>query len=183
MKRTITFALMIPLLLTACAARQAENEWRDWQQALKERETIAFSAEITSCSETDAVSYSAEILFSGEEITTTVTAPETIRGARFIASGTETVLSCGEMTVSLTALRPETLPPCSAAPLLLSGARDGHLLWTSERGGNFLAAFTGPEETTITLIRGPDGALIAGEIARKGFTELSMRIRDWHTEE
>ena len=35
MRRTILFALMIPLLLSGCAGqRQDENEWKTWQDAL-----------------------------------------------------------------------------------------------------------------------------------------------------
>ncbi len=183
MKRTLAFALMIPLLLSGCEAQRAERAWRDWQTELKARETIVFSAQITSRSDTDVVTFSADIRAMGETVETTITDPETIRGARFTASAAGTDLSCGEMTLSLTALRPEILPPCLAAAMLLTGAREGHLLWTSERGGNDMAAFTGPEETTVTLIRGPDGALLAGEIAREGNTELSLQISDWQTKE
>ena len=183
MKRTLAFALMIPLLLTGCAARRAENAWRDWQQELKERETIAFSAHITSRSETDAVTYSADVRAGREEVVVEITDPETLRGARFIAAGGGTDLVCGETTLSLTALRRSTLPPCLAAALLLAAAREGHLLWTAERGGNDLAAFTGPEDTTVTLFRGADGALLAGEIAREDVTELTLDISDWLNKE
>ena len=183
MKRTVAFALMIPLLLSGCGARRAERSWREWQQELNERESIAFSAHITSRSETDAVTFSADVRAEGEEVVTEVTAPETIRGARFTSTGTGTELTCSETTLSLTALRPPTLPPCLAAALLLAGAREGHLLYTAERGGNDLAVFSGPEETTVTLIRGPEGALLAGEIARDGVTELTLDISDWLTKE
>ena len=183
MKRTLAFALMIPLLLSGCEAQRAERAWREWQTELKARETITFSAQITSRSDTDVVTFSADIQSVGDTVETTVTGPETIRGARFTATGSGTDLSCGEMTLSLTALRRSSLPPCLAAVMLLAGAREGHLLWTSDRGGNYVAAFTGPEETTVTLTRGPDGALLAGEISREGITELSLQISDWQNKE
>ena len=47
MKRTILFALMIPLLLTGCGARRDAENWKAFAETVETAERISFHAEIT----------------------------------------------------------------------------------------------------------------------------------------
>lgn len=184
MKRTIVFALMIPLLLAGCAGqRQDENEWKTWQAQLARAEEITFTGEIISRDETEEVTFTAEILRKEGRTALTVTAPETIRGVTAaVEDGTKTLEYEG-LILELDALREDALPPCAAGDLFLRGVSEGRLLWTGRSGEYRTAAFEGPAGETVTIWRGENGAPVCGEIARGSSPELILRISNWQIKE
>ena len=61
MKRTILFALMIPLLLTGCGAQRDAENWKAFAEAVETAERVSFHAEITALREDTSVSFGADI--------------------------------------------------------------------------------------------------------------------------
>ena len=77
MKRTILFALMIPLLLTGCGARRDAENWKAFAETVETAERISFHAEITAHWEDSSASFGADVARAGSETHITLTAPET----------------------------------------------------------------------------------------------------------
>ena len=61
MKRTILFALMIPLLLTGCGARRDAENWKAFAETVGTAERISFHAEITAHWEDSSASFGADV--------------------------------------------------------------------------------------------------------------------------
>ena len=80
MKRTILFALMIPLLLTGCGARRDAENWKAFAETVETAERISFHAEITAHWEDSSASFGADVARAGGETHITLTAPETVSG-------------------------------------------------------------------------------------------------------
>ena len=184
MKRTMVFALMIPLLLTGCVSpRQDENEWKTWTASLSRAEEIAFTAEIVSRGGGGEIAFTADVTRKGGRTALTVTAPETIRGVTAAAEDGKKTLEYEGLILELDALGEDSLPPCSAGELLLRGIREGPLLWTGRSGEHRTGAFSLTDGETLTLWRGADGAPVYAEIARGESPELILRITNWHIKE
>ncbi|MBQ3275729.1 MAG: hypothetical protein IJH47_01555 [Oscillospiraceae bacterium] len=184
MKRTIAFALTIPLLLTGCAARrQDENEWKAWQGDLARAEEITFTAGIVSRGGTEEVSFTAEVRRGEGRTALTVTAPETIRGVTAVTEGASPRLEYDGLILELCPLDDDAIPPCAAGDLLIRGVSEGWLLWTGRSGERRTAAFQGPGGETVTLWREEDGAPVCAEIARGENPELTVYISNWQIKE
>ena len=67
MKRTILFALMIPLLLTGCGARRDAENWKAFAETVETAERISFHAEITAHWEDSSASFGADVARAGGE--------------------------------------------------------------------------------------------------------------------
>ena len=167
MKRTILFALMIPLLLTGCGARRDAENWKAFAETVETAERISFHAEITAHWEDSSASFGADVARAGGETHITLTAPETVSGIAVRAKDGETAVEFDGVILSLDAGRSETLSPC--------GAPQG----TMEYCVSSSAAFTGPDGESATLWRDEAGALTGAEITRDGRKILTLEITDW----
>ena len=114
MKRTILFALMIPLLLTGCGARRDAENWKAFAETVETAERISFHAEITAHWEDSSASFGADVARAGGETHITLTAPETVSGIAVRAKDGETAAEFDGVILSLDAGRSETLSPCGA---------------------------------------------------------------------
>ena len=90
MKRTILFALMIPLLLTGCGAQRDAENWKAFAETVGTAERISFHAEITAHWEDSSASFGADVARAGGETHITLTAPETVSGITVRAKDGET---------------------------------------------------------------------------------------------
>ncbi len=184
MKRTMVFALMIPLLLTGCVSpRQDENEWKTWTASLSRAEEIAFTAEIVSRGGGGEIAFTADVTRKGGRTALTVTAPETIRGVTAVTEGASPRLEYDGLILELCPLDDDAIPPCAAGDLLIRGVSEGWLLWTGRSGERRTAAFQGPGGETVTLWREEDGAPVCAEIARGENPELTVYISNWQIKE
>ena len=156
MKRTILFALMIPLLLTGCGARRDAENWKAFAETVETAERISFHAEITAHWEDSSASFGADV-------------------ARVRARDSETAVEFDGVILSLDAGRSETLSPCGAPQRMLAALTQG----TMEYCVSSSAAFTGPDGESATLWRDEAGALTGAEIARDGRKILTLEITDW----
>ena len=111
MKRTILFALMIPLLLTGCGARRDTENWKAFAETVETAERISFHAEITAHWEDSSASFGADVARAGGETHITLTAPETVSGITVRAKDGETAVEFDGVILSLDAGRSETLSP------------------------------------------------------------------------
>ena len=111
MKRTILFALMIPLLLTGCGARRDAENWKAFAEAVETAERVSFHAEITALWEDTSVSFGADIAREGGETHIALTAPETVSGISVRVKDGETTVEFDGVILSLDAGRGETLSP------------------------------------------------------------------------
>ena len=161
MKRTILFALMIPLLLTGCGARRDAENWKAFAETVGTAERISFHAEITAHWEDSSASFGADVARAGGETHITLTAPETVSGITVRAKDD--------------AGRSETLSPCGAPQRMLAALTQG----TMEYCASSSAAFTGPDGESATLWRDETGALTGAEVTRDGRKILTLEITDW----
>ncbi len=109
MKRTILFALMIPLLITGCGARRDTENWKAFAETVETAERISFHAEITAHWEDSSASFGADVARAGGEMHITLTAPETVSGITVRAKDGETAVEFDGVILSLDAGRSETL--------------------------------------------------------------------------
>ena len=175
MKRTVLFALMIPLLLTGCGARRNAERWKSFAEAVEAAEHIAFHAEITALWEDAAASFAADVERTKDETAITLTAPETVSGITVRAKDGKTAVEFDGVILSLDAGRSETLSPCGAPQRMLAALTQG----TMEYCASSSAAFTGPDGESATLWRDETGALTGAEITRDGRKILTLEITDW----
>lgn len=175
MKRTILFALMIPLLLTGCGARRDAENWKAFAETVETAERISFHAEITAHWEDSSASFGADIMREDGETRIALTSPETVSGITVHAKDGETAVEFDGVILSLDAGRSETLSPCGAPQRMLAALTQG----TMEYCASSSAAFTGPDGESVTLWRDETGALTGAEIARDGRKILTLEITDW----
>mgnify|MGYP006903491892 CR=1 FL=1 len=175
MKRTILFALMIPLLLTGCGARRDAENWKSFAEAVETAERIAFHAEITAHWEDSSASFGADVAREGGETCITLTAPETVSGITVRAKGGETAVEFDGVILSLDAGRSETLSPCGAPQRMLTALTQGAMEYSAASS----ASFAGPDGESITLWRDETGALTGAELARDGRKILTLEITEW----
>ena len=178
MKRTILFALMIPLLLTGCGARRDAENWKAFAKAVETAERISFHAEITAHWEDSSASFGADIVREGGETCITLTAPETVSGISVRAKGGETTVEFDGVILSLDAGRSETLSPCGAPQRMLAALTQGAMEYCASSS----AVFTAPDGESVTLWRDETGALTGAEIARDGQKVLTLEITAWTIE-
>lgn len=126
MKRTILFALMIPLLLTGCGARRDAENWKAFAETVGTAERISFHAEITAHWEESSASFGADVARAGGETHITLTAPETVSGITVHTKDGETAVEFDGVILSLDAGRSETLSPCGAPQRMLAALTQGH---------------------------------------------------------
>ena len=175
MKRTVLFALMIPLLLTGCGARRNAERWKSFAEAVEAAEHIAFHAEITALWEDAAASFAADVERTKDETAITLTAPETVSGITVRAKDGAASVEFDGVILSLDAGRSERLSPCGAPHRLLAALADGILEYCTADS----AAFTGADGEIVTLRRDETGALTGAEITRDGRTVLTLEITEW----
>ena len=178
MKRTILFALMIPLLLTGCGARRDAENWKAFAEAVETAERISFHAEITAHWETSSASFGADIAREGGETLITLTAPETVSGITVRAKDGETAVEFDGVILSLDSGRNETLSPCGAPQRMLAALTHGAMEYSAASS----ASFAGPDGESVTLWRDETGALTGAEIARDGRKFLTLEITEWVVE-
>lgn len=175
MKRTILFALMIPLLLTGCGARRDTENWKAFAETVGTAERISFHAEITAHWEDSSASFGADVARAGGETHITLTAPETVSGITVRAKDGTASVEFDGVILSLDAGRSERLSPCGAPHRLLAALADGILEYCTADS----AAFTGADGESVTLRRDETGALTGAEITRDGRTVLTLEITEW----
>ena len=175
MKRTILFALMIPLLLTGCGAQRDAENWKAFAEAVETAERVSFHAEITALWEDTSVSFGADIAREGGETHIALTAPETVSGISVRVKDGETTVEFDGVILSLDAGRGETLSPCGAPQRMLAALTQGAMEYCAAAS----AAFTGPDGESVTLWRDETGTLTGAEIARDGRKILTLEITDW----
>ena len=178
MKRTILFALMIPLLLTGCGARRDAENWKAFAEAVETAERISFHAEITAHWEGTSALFGADIARKGGETRITLTAPETVSGISVHAKDGETTVEFDGVILSLDAGQSETLSPCGAPQRMLAALTQGAMEYCAASS----ASFTAPDGESVTLWRDETGALTGAEIARDGRKVLTLEITDWTME-
>ena len=133
MKRTILFALMIPLLLTGCGARRDTENWKAFAETVETAERISFHAEITAHWEDSSASFGADVARAGGETHITLTAPETVSGITVRAKDGETAVEFDGVILSLDAGRSETLSPCGAPQRMLAALTQGTMEYSPAR--------------------------------------------------
>lgn len=175
MKRTILFALMIPLLLTGCGAQRDAENWKAFAAAVETAERISFHAEIAAHWEESSVSFGADVAHEGGETRITLTAPETVSGISVRAKDGETTVEFDGVILSLDAGRSETLSPCGAPQRMLAALTQGAMEYCAVSS----ASFTAPDGESVTLWRDETGALTGAEIARNGQKVLTLEITEW----
>lgn len=176
MKRTILFALMIPLLLTGCGARRDAENWKAFAETVETAERISFHAEITAHWEDSSASFGADVARAGGETHITPhRRRRPISGIAVRAKDGETAVEFDGVILSLDAGRSETLSPCGAPQRMLAALTQG----TMEYCASSSAAFAGPDGESATLWRDETGALTGAEITRDGRKILTLEITDW----
>ena len=178
MKRTILFALMIPLLLTGCGARRDAETWKAFAEAVETAERISFHAEITAHWEDTSASFGADVARESGETRITLTAPETVSGIAVHAKDGETTVEFDGVILSLDAGRSETLSPCGAPQRMLAALTQGAMEYSAASSASFAA----PDGESVTLWRDETGALTGAEIARDGQKVLTLEITAWSME-
>lgn len=178
MKRTILFALMIPLLLTGCGARRDAESWKSFAGAVEAAERISFHAEITAHWEDTSAAFGADVVRGSGETLITLTAPETVSGIAVRAKDGEAAVEFEGVILALDAGRSERLSPCGAPQRMLAALTQG----TPESCSARSASFVGADEECVTLFRDETGALTGAEIARDGQKVLTLEITEWRTE-
>ena len=137
MKRTILFALMIPLLLTGCGARRDAGNWKAFAETVETAERISFHAEITAHWEDSSASFGADVARAGGETHITLTAPETVSGITVRAKDGETAVAFDGVILSLDAGRSETLSPCGAPQRMLAALTQGTMEYCASSSAAF----------------------------------------------
>lgn len=184
MKRWLWLSLTMLLLLTGCAAGARDEEtFLRWQTALREAETISFSADVDAHTGQEAFSYSAECQCRVEETVVTLTGPDTVAGTVFRSGDGGNTL---EYDGAILYLGPGGdgggTEPCRLLPLLAEAAVRGRVIHTGREGGLLAVALEVTEDWTVTLrLEGEELALREAELAYQGRTAGTAVIRSWET--
>ena len=185
MKRWLGLSLtMLLLFLTGCSAGARDEEsFLRWQTALREAETISFSADVDARAGEEIFSYGADCLCRAEETVVTLTGPDTVAGTVFRSGDSGTTL---EYDGAILYLGPSGdaggAEPCRLLPLLAEAAVRGRVLHTSREGGFLAVTLEVSEDWTVTLrLEGEELELREAELSYEGRTAGTAAIRGWET--
>ena len=129
MKKVLLLTLALTLLLCGCG-KKGEEEVRALRSRYAEPGQVTAEAEITCHLAGESRSFTVVTTCDAEGATTTVTAPEELRGISATVTGDELLLRYEGAAVS--AGFPSVLSPAVCVPYLLRAVADGYLL---EYGG------------------------------------------------
>ena len=190
MRKLLLFVPMMILLLAGCSGgRGAEAE----KLALQIRGEYL---EMTSCAGRAAITadygqrvyrYELALWNQGEEMTLTLSAPDTVAGITAHVGGEHNLLVYDGVSVETGPLDPEGLSPVSAVPALLEGARSGYIVSCAlEEDGALLRMDCGDPEGTpgtgseVSLwFDTSTHALSRGEISVDGFRAILCEFTDF----
>jgi len=182
MKRTVLFALMIPLLLAGCGqGADEEAAIQDWRQNC-ERSEIRFSADILTQTRDSAFSCSADCLWEADTATVTLTAPETVAGVRYRAETGQRALVYEGAELLFAPPESEQIPPAEAIPLLLEAIARGRLARFWQEDGCRVLELETEEDITVSIwLR--EWEPIRAQLRQDGYTGAELTLRQWQQKE
>ena len=193
MRKRLFCVLMMTLLLTGCGGTGvSEGE----QLALTIRgeflaaQGCSATAEITADYGQRVYQYTMEVSGAGEEMTLTLTAPDTVAGITARLKGEDSLLEYEELVLETGPLNPAGLTPVSAVPALLEAVRSGYITCcTLEEECGLLRVDCGDPEgtagsgTEISLwFEANSHQLRRGEIRDDGFRVIDCVFTDFTNE-
>ncbi len=182
---------MMTLLLSACAGGAGGSEAEELALQIRGEYlamgSCAGQAAITADYGQRVYQYELAVAVDGEEITLTLSAPDTVAGITARVAGEDGQLEYDGLSVETGPLDPEGLSPVSAVPALLEGARSGYILSCSlEEEGALLRVDCGDPEGTpgsgreVSLwFDASTHALSRGEISVDGFRAILCEFTDF----
>ena len=191
MRKLLFCVPMMILLLSACTGGAEGNEAEELALQIRGEYlamgSCAGQAAITADYGQRVYQYELAVAVDGEEITLTLSAPDTVAGITARVTGQDGQLEYDGLSVETGPLDPEGLSPVSAVPALLEGARSGYIVSCAlEEDGTLLRMDCGdPEGTPGTgseVSRWFDTsthALSRGEISVDGFRAILCEFTDF----
>ena len=134
MKRSIPL-LLICLLLCGCGNRALENRFTAFSQALAEKETLQFTAEVRSEYDDKSFSFTLAYQKDAEGQTIRVLEPERIAGIQAHLAPESSTLEFQGLILDTGPLDPYGLSPMNALPTLVDALCGGHLESVWEEDG------------------------------------------------
>ena len=185
MKRAIVPALMISLLLSACAGGTAvETALEARRDVLAAAAEISFAADMTAFPGGEVFACSLACHATPEEVSMEVTAPELAAGVRAAVQSGETTLRYADVMLSVGGLDAGTVSPFSAVPLLVRALREGHIIRAWEEAGEeapLLAADIYADDTLELTVWFDAASLapVSARICASGAEKLRCEIREF----
>ena len=129
MRRALALALMISsLVLSACGgAAQWEDDLSKQRETWNAAETLRFTADVCADLGEDVFECTLECVYTPEELSMTILAPELAKGITARKSAGDTVLSYDGLELVVGTLTNTRLSPADAVPQLLQALLQGHV--------------------------------------------------------
>ena len=181
MKRLfVPVLLFFCLLLSACGAKAAENQYKSFSQALSAREDLSFTARLRAEYEDRSVEFTLGYTQEADGCTVTVLEPALIAGIQAHLSPEGASLEFDGISVDTGALDAYGLTPLSALPVLAETLKSGHLESVWEEDGllflqliysDGLYAVAGFDQESMTPVR--------AELVSDGVVKVVCEIENW----
>ena len=179
MKRTLLFALMIPLLLSGCGLRDSREVWQSLSSEVAESGSISFTASVTTHDTDMPCTFRTAVVSSDGETVATVTEPESIRGVRFRVDENGEALEFDDAVLFLPGTREDADAPCVAPEVMLASIRKGYLVCTGREGDVFTATVSAPGGETVNLWYSEERVPLRAEILHDGVLTATLVVSGW----
>lgn len=178
MRRFLTAALMISLLLTGCGENAAERKIEQQRDALAAGSQLSFRADLTAAVGDDVFCCTLDCAATADEVKIEVVSPELIAGITARLREGEAELEYDGVRLSFGTSALEGLKPVSAIPLLCKALKAGHVIraWTEKtEDGALVAAEIYADENYGLTVWFDSGTLtpLHAELSRDGAVVVS----------
>ena len=188
MRRAGSLALTISLLLLcACGSGGSKREWKNWQESLREAESVSFTAELEADMGENVFRCTMEVSRRDGETTMTLTEPEIAAGITARIRDGETMLSYDGLELCVGTLPGGKRTPVESVPLLLDTLLSGYVTgWQKEKTEDGTAArlelYVDEESSALLWLREEDGTPLRMDLLRGGRSAVRCRITDFTRE-
>lgn len=190
MRRALKLALMISaLMLSACGGEtQGKQDFTRQREVWSAAETLSFTADVCADLDEDVFECTLACVYTPEELSMTILAPELAKGITARKSAGDTVLSYDGLELCVGTLSNTRLSPADAVPQLLQALLTGHVTAVYEEKADetpILCVQVYVDEETHALLRLDGASLIPleGELISGGRAVVTCTFQNFTAEQ
>ena len=180
MKRALlSLLILLPLLLSACGERAAQNRFAAFSEELKARESLAFTAELRAEYPDRSHEFTLRYEKTPEEERVTVLAPALIEGVSATVTGEGASLVYDGIVLDAPPLDPYGLTPMNALPKLRAALTGGSLDSHWEEDGRNVYKLIFDDHLSVTVWFDAGMTPRRAELMSDGNVTVFCEITDW----